>query len=123
MTGLEVRLNGAWVPVPVVEGGFVVNVGRLLGRWTNDKWKAAVHRVGDDAPSVRVSLAYFTQPNSDALITPMASCGPSEYSPIVFSDFMHQRDLLHIPGMKGKVPKEFWEADLSVAEGGNASKL
>ena len=50
VAGLEVRLRGEWVPVPVVAGGFVVNVGRLLGRWTNDKWKAAVHRVRFPVP-------------------------------------------------------------------------
>ena len=73
--------------------------------------------MSDDAPSVRVTLAYFTQPNPDCLITPIRSCGPSSYAPIMFADFMHQRDLLHIPGVGPTVPKEFWEADLSAAEG------
>lgn len=37
--GLQVDPSGQedWVNVPVVPGGYVVNVGRLLARWTNDR--------------------------------------------------------------------------------------
>ena len=48
--GLEVRLGGEWIGVPVVDGAFVVNVGRWLGRWTNDRWKVRA------APSLPVAL-------------------------------------------------------------------
>jgi isopenicillin N synthase-like dioxygenase len=37
--GLQVRaLDGTWVDVPAVPGSFVVNIGDLLMRWTNDRW-------------------------------------------------------------------------------------
>ena len=45
--GLQVDPSGTgeWVDIPVVEGGYAVNVGRLLGRWTNDRWLSSIHRV------------------------------------------------------------------------------
>jgi isopenicillin N synthase-like dioxygenase len=44
--GLEVcNQAGEWVEVPIVSGTFVVNVGELMARWTNDRWPATLHRV------------------------------------------------------------------------------
>ena len=36
---------GDWVDVPVVPGCFVVNLGDLMARWTNDHWVSTLHRV------------------------------------------------------------------------------
>jgi len=35
----------AWEPVNDVSGAFVVNIGDMLERWTNGKWKSTLHRV------------------------------------------------------------------------------
>jgi 2-keto-4-pentenoate hydratase len=45
--GLEIRLQeeGEWVSVAPPPGCLVVNIGDLLARWSNDRWKAALHRV------------------------------------------------------------------------------
>lgn len=44
--GLEVELcDGSWSAVPKLPGALVVNAGDLLHRWTNGRWKAALHRV------------------------------------------------------------------------------
>ncbi len=44
--GLEVELpDGSWSAVPKLPGALVVNAGDLLYRWTNGRWKAALHRV------------------------------------------------------------------------------
>eukprot|EP01043_Picozoa_sp_COSAG02_P069490 COSAG02_NODE_11929_length_1629_cov_1.791503_1_plen_497_part_10 len=44
--GLEVELpDGSWSAVPKLPGALVVNAGDLLNRWTNGRWKAALHRV------------------------------------------------------------------------------
>ena len=45
--GLEVRSphDARRVPIPSVPGAFVVNVGDLLARWTNDRWRSTMHRV------------------------------------------------------------------------------
>jgi isopenicillin N synthase-like dioxygenase len=55
----------------VVPGAFIVNIGDLMARWTNDRWVSTVHRVvnppSDTGGSTRrQSIAFFHQPNWDA---------------------------------------------------------
>ena len=51
----------------------IVNTGALFVRWTNDKWKAAVHRVviadALQALEPRISIACFVQPDEDHVIS------------------------------------------------------
>jgi isopenicillin N synthase-like dioxygenase len=62
-----------WHDIRPVEGAFIVNLGDLLARWTNDRWRSALHRVvnpPEDAGSAarRLSIVHFQTPNHDALI-------------------------------------------------------
>ena len=77
--GLEVRIADSegtrhWVPVSLPEGSpdaLVVNTGRMIERWTGGHFKAAIHRVvldGEAARSERMSLAFFSSPNTTARI-------------------------------------------------------
>eukprot|EP00494_Astrolonche_serrata_P000090 UN00090 len=43
--GLQVQIDDQWVSIPYRLNSFVLNVGATLSRWTNDLWKASVHRV------------------------------------------------------------------------------
>ncbi|MGI9334247.1 MAG: isopenicillin N synthase family dioxygenase, partial [Gammaproteobacteria bacterium] len=44
--GLELQLlDGDWVAVPPIPGTFVVNVGDLLERWSNGRYRSTPHRV------------------------------------------------------------------------------
>lgn len=78
--GLEVRrADDTWVPVQPVDDGFVVNLGDMMQRWTNDRWRSTRHRVAvpdDDVASSerRQSLAFFHQPNWDAPIEAIPTC-------------------------------------------------
>jgi isopenicillin N synthase-like dioxygenase len=46
--GLEVLdASGNWVGVASVPGAFVINIGDLMARWTNDRWHSTLHRVVD----------------------------------------------------------------------------
>lgn len=99
--GLEVRTReGRWIPVPAVPGSFVVNLGDSMMRWTNDTWRSTMHRVvnpssGAASAKARVSLAYFVQPNYDAVIACIPSCTdehrPPLYPPIPNGDFLHMK--------------------------------
>jgi len=78
--GLQVcNQNGDWVDVPYVEDGFVVNIGDLMMRWTNDQWISTLHRVVNppldaSATHPRQSIVFFHQPNYDAIIECLPSC-------------------------------------------------
>lgn len=85
--GLEIFTpEGAWRAVPPVPGAFVINIGDLMARWTNDRWVSTLHRVvnpeGDAARLRRQSFAFFHQPNWDARIDCIPSCLPDGADPL-----------------------------------------
>jgi isopenicillin N synthase-like dioxygenase len=77
--GLQVKVReGEWLDVPVIPGGFVVNLGDLLAKWTNDRWVATAHRVINpprtNAGGARMSIPFFQHPNLDARIEAIPTC-------------------------------------------------
>ncbi len=83
--GLQVcGRDGVWHDVPAIPGTFVVNIGDLMARWTNDRWISTLHRVVNPPPDAggsarRQSIAFFHQPNWSAEITCLPGCvGPGE---------------------------------------------
>ncbi len=85
--GLQVRPRGCdWINAPVVDNTFIVNIGDLLMRWTNDRWVSTPHRVNVPSQEVRdqsrrMSIGYFTRPNYDAPITCIETCVKKGNSP------------------------------------------
>ena len=106
--------DNMWQDIPVVEDGLVINVARLLARWTNDRWTAAIHRVhnGGVATDRKLTLGMFTSPLRDVLIEALPTCvtdeNPQKYAPIIAGEHGRQRGLLHVPGEGVNVPEEFW---------------
>ena len=78
--GLQVLgKDGAWLDVPHLPGCFVVNIGDMLARWTNDRWVSTLHRVVNPpldrlAGSRRQSVVFFQNPNYDAVVSCLPSC-------------------------------------------------
>src|SRR5207247_6840709 len=78
--GLQVRTrDGRWIDVPTSPTTFVVNIGDLLMRWTNDRWLSNMHRVVNPpaaagSGAARLSIAFFSPPNYDTLL----ECLPSQ---------------------------------------------
>lgn len=72
--GLEVLSpEGVWTAVPPLPGAFVINIGDLMQRWTQDRWVSTLHRVVVGARR-RQSMAFFHQPNWDAEICVLQAC-------------------------------------------------
>ncbi len=99
--GLEVLdKDGVWRPVDCPYDAFVVNLGDMMARWTNDRWVSTMHRVVNPPPSRaasswRQSLVFFHQPNYDALVECIPSCriagAPPKYPPITCGDYYDQQ--------------------------------
>jgi isopenicillin N synthase-like dioxygenase len=95
--GLQVqRPDGSWIDAPRIPDTFVVNVGDMLARWTNNGFNSTPHRVISPPESVdRYSMAMFFDPNVDAHI----SCLPQfvgsdespKYAPIRYGDYYSMR--------------------------------
>jgi isopenicillin N synthase-like dioxygenase len=94
--GLEVRTrDGHWIEAPVVPGAFIVNIGDCLMRWTNDVYVSTPHRVINRSARERYSIAFFYDPDPDAMVETIPSCvGKGEvtrYAPILAADYLKVR--------------------------------
>jgi len=90
--GLQVLLQGGdgededeeddrWYSVPFVKDAFIINLGDLMQRWTNDQWKSTLHRVvmpSDASLQRRYSMAYFVNVNGETEVLPLDSCSETE---------------------------------------------
>ena len=104
--GLEVsgKEEGSWIPVEPKKGTFVINAGDAIQQWTNDHWKANLHRVvnppEDQSDRHRLAFLFFTGTNLDTIIKPLSVCctddNPPKYLPISTGDLL-QRKLEIIP--------------------------
>jgi len=96
--GLEVRSrDGEWLAVESAPDSFVVNLGDLMMYWTNERWISTLHRVVNPPRDQRLgsrrqSLAFFHNPNPEALITCLDSCqgpgNPAKYPPITAGEHL-----------------------------------
>ena len=93
--GLQVRRrDGGWIDVPQLPGAFVCNIGDCLMRWSNDVYVSTPHRV-QPPKAERYSIAFFLDPNPDALVSALLGCVPAgeppRYAPITASEYLRQR--------------------------------
>lgn len=95
--GLQVqRVDGSWIQAPCIPGTFVVNVGDMLARWTNDEFNSTPHRVVSPSVSTdRYSMALFFDPNLDARIECLPRFAgadrPAKYEPVRYGDYYAMR--------------------------------
>jgi isopenicillin N synthase-like dioxygenase len=85
--GLQVKLGDTWVDAAPVPDSFVVNLGDMMQRWSNDRWRSNLHRVLPQPPGQhRYSVAYFYDMDYHALVSVLPGCfdasNPPKYPPI-----------------------------------------
>jgi isopenicillin N synthase-like dioxygenase len=104
--GLAVRLpSGEWFAPPIIPGTFLINLGNIMRRWSNDRFLSTPHRVLNESGADRYSIAFFYSPNPDSIIECLPSCAgaenPPRYPPAVYRDlilefyranYFHQQD-------------------------------
>ncbi|MFC4275467.1 isopenicillin N synthase family dioxygenase [Achromobacter aloeverae] len=91
--GLQVRnRSGEWVPAPYIDGTFVVNIGDMLARWSNDLFVSTPHRVVNASGQERFSIPVFYDPDFDTTVECLPNCAtadmPPKYDPIVAGDYI-----------------------------------
>jgi isopenicillin N synthase-like dioxygenase len=91
--GLAVRLpSGEWFPPPIIPGTFLINLGNIMRRWSNDRFLSTPHGVLNDSGTDRYSIAYFHSPNPDSTIACLPSCvspdNPPRYEPALYRDLV-----------------------------------
>jgi isopenicillin N synthase-like dioxygenase len=88
---------GRWVRAPVIDNAFTVNLGDLMMRWTNDRWRSTPHRVVNPPEAAndlsrRLSIGMFFIPNYDAVVAPIAGLGDTpRYPPSTVADYRTSR--------------------------------
>ena len=85
--GLQVlSMDGEWLDAAPIEGTLVVNLGDLLSRLSNDRFKSTVHRVYNRQSASRFSMPFFLGFNPEAICEVVETCvdeaHPALYPPI-----------------------------------------
>ncbi|TFK55599.1 Clavaminate synthase-like protein [Heliocybe sulcata] len=87
---------------PPIPGTIVINAGDLLARWSNDVLRSTLHRVvappakkvseTESITPARQSIAFFCNPNFDAMISCLPNCGKeAKYSPVTTEQYIVRR--------------------------------
>ena len=82
-----------WIDVEPQPGTIVVNLADCMQVWTNDRYRAAVHRVLPMEGCDRMSVPYFFNPARDSVIAPIdeLAAGAPIYRPFAFKQFIDAR--------------------------------
>jgi isopenicillin N synthase-like dioxygenase len=96
VAGLQVHpIGGPWIDVVAPPRSLVVNLGDMLARWTNDRYRSTPHRVVAGADRERYSIPFFVNPDPDTVVECIPSCidaaHPCSYEPVTATDFLQGR--------------------------------
>ena len=95
LSGLEVLHYGAWTPVAAAAGSVIVQLGDMLARWTNDRYRSTPHRVVGSSGSDRFSIPFFVNPDPHTVVSTIPSCitaeRPERYEPVTAGEFLVSR--------------------------------
>ena len=88
--------DDGWIDVPPITDSIVVNLGDAMQVWSNDSYKAAVHRVvplESMGAEKRYSTPYFFSPHRDAVLEPLAelSADSPRYRSFTWQEYIKGR--------------------------------
>lgn len=111
--GLAIRLpNGEWLPPPIIPGTFLINLGNMMRRWSNDRFLSTPHGVINESAADRYSIAFFYSPNPSSVIECVPSCvseaDPPHYPPAVYRDLVlefYRKNYFHQRGHESEAAR------------------
>jgi isopenicillin N synthase-like dioxygenase len=93
--GLQVLHGEHWRLVQPRENALLVNIGDIVQVWSNDRYRAPLHRVLANATAARYSAPYFYNPSYTTVYAPLpGACdvaNPARYRPIHWGEFRAAR--------------------------------
>ena len=93
--GLQVHKDGQWYGVLPTKGAFVINIGDMMQVWSNDYYRAAMHRVLAMQNRDRYSLPFFYNPAASTRVSPLpctiSAARPAAYTTIQWGEFRGKR--------------------------------
>lgn len=98
--GLEVQnAAGEWIRAEPIADTFVVNLGDMIARWTNDLYQSTMHRVMNDrSGGDRYSMALFYNPHYHTRVECLPTCMPQSgvpnYPPCTAGDHINEKRLI-----------------------------
>jgi isopenicillin N synthase-like dioxygenase len=94
-SGLQVKTSaGEWIEAPPYPEAVLVNLGDLMQRWTNDRFRSTPHRVVMPAAgqSSRYSMALFCDPDPQTLVMALPGAESARrYPPITAGEYLKSR--------------------------------
>jgi isopenicillin N synthase-like dioxygenase len=93
--GLQIFHNNRWCEIDPIPDLLIVNLGDMLERWTNGSFKSTIHRVLNVTGNERYSIAYFYEPNADAVVECLPAFvsldNPIKFSPVKYKDYLNYK--------------------------------
>jgi isopenicillin N synthase-like dioxygenase len=124
--GLEIFRNGRWHLVEPRPDALVINVGDIVQVWSNDRYRAALHRVRASVDRARYSAPFFFNPADHTTYAPLPtivdSLSPPRYRPIRWGEFRALRAAGDYADCGEEVQIHHYRTEAGLREEKNTSK-
>ena len=110
--GLQVQnRKNEWIEATPIDGTFLVNIGDMMMRWTNNLFRSTPHRVVTRTPNERYSFPFFFAANYETVVSCLETCTnmhhPPIYPPTKFGywvENMHAYSYVYRHDERGRLP-------------------
>ncbi|MEQ8692148.1 MAG: 2OG-Fe(II) oxygenase family protein [Pseudomonadales bacterium] len=90
VTSLQVLRDDRWQTIPSARDALIVNLGDIVQVWSNDQFRAPLHRVLAQRDRSRISIPYFLNPACDYVYRPLVGAD-ALYQAINWGEFRARR--------------------------------